>query len=111
MRLGIGSWTYGWATGVSGFPRPARRLSPIELVSRAQTFGLDLVQLGDNLSVHELPPGELAQLRDRAGESGIGIELGTVGAEKEHLLRYLDLALFFGARLIRTLLPTPRGEA
>jgi sugar phosphate isomerase/epimerase len=67
--------------------------------------------LGDNLSVHELPPEDLTRLRDYAGASGIGIELGTVGTEPEHLLRYLDLALFFGARLIRTLLRTPGGEA
>jgi sugar phosphate isomerase/epimerase len=110
MRLGIGSWTYGWATGVSGYPPPAHPLTAMDLIDRAHTYGLDIAQLADNLPVHELSATGLAKLRDHATESKIDIELGTVGFEPEHLQRYLNLAVFLGARLVRTLLRTPEGK-
>jgi len=110
MRLGIGSWTYGWATGVNGYPPPARPLTAMDLIDRAHTYGLDIAQIADNLPVHELSPTELARLRDHATGSEISIELGTVGFEREHLQQYLNLAVFLGARLVRTLLRTPDGK-
>jgi sugar phosphate isomerase/epimerase len=110
MRLGIGSWTYGWATGVSGYPLPPRPLTAMDLIDRACSYGLDIGQIADNLSVHELSATELEGLRDHAAGSGIAIELGTVGFEREHLQRYLHLAMFLGARLVRTLIRTPDGK-
>ena len=110
MRLGIGSWTYGWATGVSGYPPPARLLTAMDLIDRAHTYGLDIAQIADNLPVHELSSTDLATLRDHATETGIAIELGTVGFEREHLQRYLSLAMFLGARIVRTLIRTPDGK-
>jgi sugar phosphate isomerase/epimerase len=71
---------------------------------------LDLVQLGDNLAVHTLSTLELGGLRDHARTSGIDIELGMVGVEAEPLIKYLDLALFLGARLIRLLPRTLQGQ-
>jgi sugar phosphate isomerase/epimerase len=110
MRLGIGSWTYGWATGVSGYPLPACPLTAMDLIDRACSFGLDIVQIADNLPVDKLSPTDLARLRDHATEAGIAIELGTVGFEREHLQRYLHLAEFLGAQLVRTLIRTPDEE-
>jgi sugar phosphate isomerase/epimerase len=82
----------------------------MDLIDRARTYGLDIVQIADNLPVHELSSTELAKLRDHATKSGVAIEVGTVGFEPEHLRRYLDLARFLGARLIRTLIRTPDGK-
>lgn len=110
MRLGIGSWTYGWATGVGGYPRPAHPLTAADLIDRAHAYGLDVVQLADNLPVDQLSSTERADLRAHATESGIEIELGTSGFTPEHLNRYLDLAVFLGARLVRTLIRTPDGK-
>lgn len=111
MRLGIGSWTYGWATGVSGYPFPPHPLTALDLINRASTYGLDIVQIANNLPVHELSSTQLAKLRDHADKSGIAIELGTVGFETEHLQQYLSLAMFLRARLVRTLLRTPDGKS
>jgi len=61
----------------------------------------------DNLPAHELSPVELATLRDYAADLGVGIELGTVGCEPDHLRQYLSLAKFLGARLVRTLIRAP----
>lgn len=109
MRLGIGSWTYGWAVGIAGCPHPARPLTCMDLIERARSFGLDAVQFADNLPVHKLPPAEAKQLRDEAARSRIAIELGTVGVEPDHLRLYLQLAVLLGARLVRTLIGTPLG--
>ena len=106
MRLGIGSWTYGWATGVSGYPLPAHPLTAIDLIDRAHQYGLDIVQIADNMAAHELSPGQITTLRDHAEELGIAIELGTVGVEHAHLRRYLKLASTLGTRLVRTLIQT-----
>jgi sugar phosphate isomerase/epimerase len=82
---------------------------PTDLIDRARSFGVDIVQLGDNLPVNALSLTELARLRAYATESEIDIELGTVGVEPEHLRLYLNLAVFLGARLVRTLIRTTTG--
>src|ERR1019366_10796394 len=101
MRLGIGSWTYGWAWGGSGYPLPANPLTSLDLIDRAVAHGFDLVQIANNLPMHKLSSAELVTLRDHATRSGISIEIGTVGFEREHLQRYLHLARFLGARGFR----------
>jgi sugar phosphate isomerase/epimerase len=82
----------------------------MDLIDRACSLGVDLVQIADNLPVGELLPSELTALRDHATGEGIAIELGTVGFERGHLLRYLKLAEFLRARLVRTLIRTPDGK-
>jgi 3-oxoisoapionate decarboxylase len=103
MRLGISSWAYGWAVGVDGYPQSAQPLAALDLLQRACQLGVDLAQIGDNLPVHQLPSLQLASIREVACDLGIAIELGTRGVQPAHLLRYLDLAVYFEAKLVRTL--------
>ena len=53
MRLGIGSYTYGWAIGVSGHA-PERPMGALDLLERAAELGVGLVQVADNLPLHRL---------------------------------------------------------
>jgi sugar phosphate isomerase/epimerase len=101
MRTGISSWTYPWAVGVPGHPAPP--FTALDLVTRAAGLGVGVVQIGDNLPLHELPPEELAALRARADESGIAVEVATRGVEPWRLRQYLAIAQILGARLLRTL--------
>ncbi len=110
MRIGIGSWTYGWAAGVRGFAPPAKPLTAIELLRRAGDFGLGVVQIADNMPVHNLSGGELEELSACAARRNIEIELGTAGVQPGNLLRYLDLAQRLGARLVRSLLADIDGR-
>lgn len=103
MRLGISSWTYPWAVGVSWFP-PSRPLRLTDLLTRASLLKVGVVQIADNLPLDKLDPGELRDARDQAHELGLTIEIGTRGVKPKHLLQYLNLALTFDAQLIRTLL-------
>ena len=106
MNAGIGSWTYPWAVGVPGYPRPANPLDAFGLLDRAVLLGVGVVQIADNLPVDAMPPAELDRLRDSAERAGIALELGTRGVEPPHLARYLELACCLGARLVRTLAGT-----
>jgi sugar phosphate isomerase/epimerase len=109
MRLGISSFAFGWAVGIPGYP-PPRPLGPVRLVERAAALGLDLVQFGDNLPLHALPPGELDALEARAGELGMGIEVGMRGLGRGILLDYLALARRFGSPFVRVMVGTPGAE-
>lgn len=102
-RIGISSWTYGWAVGVEQYTQPPNPLTAVDLVHQARQLGVDLIQLGDNLPVDRLLPSEQAALREVARDFGIALELGTRGVKPAHLLRCLDLAVYFDSKLIRTL--------
>jgi len=103
MRLGISSWTYPWAIGVRGFPAPDRPMRIADLLDRAAALKVGVVQVADNLPIHELDSAELRDARDQAVSLGLKIEIGTRGVEPAHLLRYLKLAVRFDATLFRTL--------
>jgi len=103
MRLGISSWTYPWAIGVRGFPAPDRPMRIADLLDRAAALKVGVVQVADNLPLHELDSAELRDARDQAVSLGLKIEIGTRGVEPAHLLRYLKLAVSFDATLLRTL--------
>jgi sugar phosphate isomerase/epimerase len=105
MRLGISSWTYPWAVGVSGFP-PARPVRLADLLEKASILKVGVVQVADNLPLHKLDPSELQDAREQAASLGLTIEIGTRGVEPTHLLRYLSLAVGLDAVLVRTLTHT-----
>lgn len=102
MRLGISSWTFPWAIGVSGF-LPRRTIRLADLLHRAAVLKVGVVQVADNLPLHELDSAELRDARDQARSLGLRIEIGTRGVEPAHLLHYLKLAESFDAPLLRTL--------
>ena len=109
MKIGIGSYTYGWATGTYG--RDVERTSPpadaFDLLERAIELRVGVVQLCVLPDVPAMPVADLARLRAVAQAAGIVLELGTVGAEPAELRRWLGAAAALDARVIRTLLLEP----
>jgi 3-oxoisoapionate decarboxylase len=104
MKLGISSWSLPWSIGVPGYPQPPRPLEVIGLLDEAVEVKVAVVQIADNLPLHELPEPELDRLRDAASERRITLEAGTRGLDPEHLARYATIAHRIGARLLRTVL-------
>ncbi len=102
MRLGISSFAYSWAVGISGHP-PPQPLKAIGLIERAVGLGLDLVQFGDNLPLHLLPARELDALEARASELGVDVEVGMRGMDRDILLTYLELAKRFRSPFLRVM--------
>ena len=110
MRLGIGSYTYGWASGAYGFsdpdvPTPARLMDSGDLIDRAERLGVEVVQLCFRPALHELSDSELDTIRDHAAGKGIALEVGTSGADPGLLRRYAEIAARLDARLVRTIFP------
>jgi len=104
MQLGIASWSVPWSIGVPEYPRPRRPLDAIGLLEKAVEANVAVVQIADNLPLHELTDSELDRLRQAACKRGLTLEAGTRGLEPEHLARYIAIANRIGARVLRTVL-------
>ena len=104
MRLGISSYTFVWAVGVPGYPQPAQPLSAAGLIARAAELGVRVVQIADNLPLHQLPVAELQALAAQAHERGIDLEVGACGIRPDHLLAYLQLAGDLRSPLLRVVI-------
>ncbi len=103
MRIGISSYTYTWAVGVPGHP-PAQALGVLDLVERAHTLGVPVVQVADNLPLDELPEEDLNALVGRARALDVSLEVGTRGIDADHIARYLSLAQLLGSPLLRVII-------
>jgi len=107
MRLGIGSYAFPWAIGVPGYPSPKKPLDAMGLLQRAKALAVDVVQICDNLPLHNAKEGELYELRDTANDNGIRIQIGTRGVRPDHLLIYLEIAKLLDAEILRTTIHSP----
>jgi sugar phosphate isomerase/epimerase len=104
MELGISTWSVPWSIGVRGYPQPASPLDAVGLLQKAIHAGVSVVQIADNLPLDQLPHSELDRLRDMALSHGLALEVGTRGADPDHLRRYIALARRLHARVLRTVL-------
>ena len=114
MKLGLSSYTYGWAVGVRG----DGLLQPLDehgLLDRCRDYGLKLLQIGDNLPLHSFDGSRLTRLADRALSDGVQLEVGARRLTAERVAAYAVIARRVGARLIRFVIddvdyhPTPEA--
>lgn len=98
--LGLGSYTYRWSCGFRD-RIPPKPLGPLDLLNRAATSGLKLVQFADNSPLHLRDRGEIAELKSEAKTRAITIELGMAGLDQGMMRTYLDLASELDAKLLR----------
>jgi 3-oxoisoapionate decarboxylase len=106
MRLGISSYTYGWAVGTEG-NRPADALTAWDLIDRATQLGVRVVQLCDNLPAATFDEASAERLTARAAAAGVSLELGTRGCAPEHVRRFCRLARRMASPVLRLVLDTP----
>ncbi len=105
MKLGLSSYAYTWAVGISGYP-PAKPMGALDLLDRAGSLGVHVVQVADNLPLDRLSPNEVDAFAARAVALGIEIELGTRGIAREQIDRYLQLARRTQSRILRVVVDT-----
>ena len=107
MQLGIGSYTYGWSTGVYGNDVSQQAgftyMTAQELVDKAVHLEVPLVQICVKPDLAGLGEGELRAVRRYAEAKGRTLEIGTVGSDPDHLRHFLYIAQTLGARLVRTI--------
>lgn len=106
MQLGISSYTYGWAIGLPG-QEPPHPMREQELLDQALRKGVRLLQVCDNLPLHQLPSERLARFADRARAEGVRLEVGSRGLTASHLQEMIALARQVDARLIRFVMDGP----
>jgi 3-oxoisoapionate decarboxylase len=102
-KIGVGSWTFPWATGTVQDQRPTSILDPVGVVERTIDIGVHVVHFLDNLPLDSFDNQMLDRARDLAREHNIEVEVGTRGTEPEHLRKYLSITERMGARLLRTM--------
>jgi sugar phosphate isomerase/epimerase len=112
MKLGISSYTFGWAVGVRGH-EPATPLDEISLLQITSQFGVSLLQIGDNLPLETFDPSRLQNLAREAAKNGIELEVGARNLTIERLYLYCEIYRNVGASLLRFVIddddyhPTP----
>lgn len=109
VQLGISTYTYGWAVGTPG-NRPENPLDEQRLLDRATAFGVRLVQIGDNLPLHELSTEQLAKFLQRVEKESIIIEIGARGLTELRLEQYVNMAQSLSSRLLRFVIDEPDYE-
>jgi hypothetical protein len=100
MQLGISSYTYTWAVGVPG-SFPPKPFSAFDLIDKAISSDINLVQIADNLPLEKLPEEELKNLFSYAAEGNVSIEMGGRGLTPEHTYRCLKTALTLHSPILR----------
>src|SRR4051812_23090467 len=110
MRLGISSYTYVWAAGVPGYPRPKEPLTAAGLLATATDLDVDVVQIADNLPLDRLSSGEIDELASQARDRKLQLEVGTCGIERGHLRTYLKLAASLHSPLVRVVIDTDTSQ-
>ena len=108
VRVGLSSWSYSWAVGVKDH-LPERPMDSFALLAKAARLDVPVVQIADNLPLHDLPEAELIRLGQEASRLGIAIEVGTRGVRTERIAQYVRIAEILGAKLLRTLLHDETG--
>ncbi len=100
MILGISSFAYGWSIGVSG-NMPSTPMLETDLVELSSNFELACIQIGDNLPLHNFSDARLLNLKNLTEKHNIRLEIGARMLTRDNLHRYINLAKFFHAPLLR----------
>ena len=105
MRLGISSYTYGWAV-LMETGRPEESMGALDLLNRGKSLGVRVVQLCDNLPASTWEEPAVARIAARARETGVSIEVGTRGTAPAHLRRMIAIAARLHSRILRVVIDT-----
>ena len=100
MRIGLSTYAYSWQIGI--YPHtPPHPFSVFDFLHSASLLKVHLVQIADNLPIHELTVTELERLQREAKELKIDIEVGTRGLIDENINRYLHIAKYLSSPILR----------
>ena len=100
MKLGLGSYSYRWSIGHKD-RTPSSPITCIELLGITSKLDLDVLQIADNMPVHNIETQTLDQLYRTAQKQGINLEIGMQSFSTESIKLYLDIAQRLDARILR----------
>jgi len=91
MKLGISSYSFTWAVGVKGF-LPEKRINELDLLDLANELKVSLVQIADNMPLHEMSEERLNALVKKANDNQIDLETGANMLTSTNLEKYISIA-------------------
>lgn len=103
MKLGVSSYTYPWSIGVHDH-LPEQRMDAYGLLHQAKIFGVDRVQIADNLPLDSLSDDDMSALIALSRKLNILVEVGTRRLERQHIENYLKIASFVGSPFLRVVI-------
>jgi 3-oxoisoapionate decarboxylase len=109
VDFGLSSYTYAWEVGVPGYPVP-KPLDAFTLLQRTADYGLNLLQIADNLPLEHLTLEEQKEVYQKANALNITLELGTRGILNDNLKTHLEIAKRLHSRLLRVVVDSKGHE-
>ncbi len=100
MQLGLSTYTYTWAIGVPG-SLPEKPMSAYDLVDKAFSMGLKLVQFADNMPLEAWNDEQLNELYTYASGKKVSIEMGSRGLTADHTIKCLETAKILHSPILR----------
>jgi sugar phosphate isomerase/epimerase len=97
--MGLGSYAFFWRHS----DRAPEPLSLEDELRQTRVAGLGRFQICDYGPLLDFSDTELRRAKAVADECGVIIELGTKGVDVDHLARFVELAVIFDARLLRSM--------
>jgi len=110
MNLGVSSYTWVWAVGIKGY-MPENPLDIINLLEKANSVGVKVVQIADNIPLNKMSDVELNKIITIAKEYSIKLEVGMLGIEPDNLYQYLQIAKKLKSSLVRTIFQSLNNKA
>lgn len=89
---------------------PAKPFTEFDLVRKAADFGLSVLQLGDNLPLHEFDRSRLEEFKVELKKCNLQLEIGARGLTDEHLSDYIELAREMRSGILRFVIDTHHYE-
>ena len=100
MKLGLGSYAYRWSIGHKDRV-PSKPLDCLELLDITSKLGLGVLQIADNMPVHNITNQTLDNLSESAKSRGIDLEIGLQSFSPETTKEYLQIAERLDAKILR----------
>lgn len=100
LEIGIGSYTYTWAIGVSGYEAEAP-MTAFELIAKASELDVTVVQFADNIPLDSFSDEKLLEMLQFAKRKSIKLEVGSKGLTPECLKRYIAIAQTLHSGILR----------
>ena len=109
MQPGISSYTYTWAVGVPG-SMPAKPASVYDLIDKANTLGINLLQVADNLPLENLAIDEIKNIFSYAMGRKVTLEFGSRGLTLDHTIKCLETAKLIHSPILRMVIDSKDFE-
>jgi 3-oxoisoapionate decarboxylase len=100
MKLGVSTYTFGWAVGVKGC-EPSVPMDEVALLNFAEQNSISVVQIGDNLPLCRFDSDRLRSLAASARSKNIQLEVGARRLTSENVAQHLFIARTLDAKLLR----------